>query len=233
MNEYFKEQEMKEAKRIERVLVYQRLLYIPAALLTMLLYGHILSYQTALIVAALLLISAFVYFFNSRCTTLQQQRLLGIIVLLMDTVVLSCMAVTVGSYGNIGSIVVMYLAVVEASIRFGLKGSLIMDIVSAIFIAGIWQYGSQEWGFTYTIQDYLVYVGIMCFISLMLGMVVRNAKHQRRTADKLVRDRALIEERHRMSNELHDGVLKSLQGLSLEAYALSKEAPDDIKEKTL
>ena len=166
------------------------------------------------------------------CLTLYRMEV-GIIVLLMDTTVLSCMAVTVGSYGNIGSIVVMYLAVVEASVRFGLKGSLVMDIISAIFIAGIWKYGAQEWGFTYTIQDYLVYVGIMCFISLMVGMVSRNAKHQRRTAEKLVRDRALIEERHRMSNELHDGVLKSLQGLSLEAYALSKDAPDDIKEKTL
>ncbi len=233
MNDYFKEQEIKEAKRIERVLVYQRSLYIPAALLTMFLYKHLLSLQTLLIVAALLLITAFVYFFNSRCTTIRQQHLLGAVVLLMDTVVLSCMAVTVGSYGNIGSIVVMYLAVVEASVRFGLKGSLIMDIVCAIFIAGIWKYGSLEWGFTYTLQDYLVYIGIMCFISLMVGMVARNAKHQRRTAEKLIRDRALIEERHRMSNELHDGVLKSLQGLSLEAYALSKDAPEDIKEKSL
>jgi signal transduction histidine kinase len=58
----------------------------------------------------------------------------------------------------------------------------------------------------------------------MIGMVVRESRKQRAYAEALSTEKTLLLERRRISNELHDTVLKSLQGLALEAHALNKNA---------
>jgi signal transduction histidine kinase len=111
-------------------------------------------------------------------------------------------------------------------VRFGLTGSL---LTGTFFIVGL----STAWILRVSLLDmsfdwaaYIFWVGLITLISIMIGMVVRESLKQRAYAESLSTEKTLLLERRRISNELHDTVLKSLQGLALEAHALSKNAKD-------
>ncbi|MDX9986734.1 MAG: histidine kinase, partial [Dehalococcoidales bacterium] len=75
--------------------------------------------------------------------------------------------------------------------------------------------------------NYLLLLGVMSFASRMVGMVAREGRKQRRYAVQLAAERTLLLERRRISSELHDSILKSLQGLSLEAYSMAQDHSEE------
>ncbi len=231
MIDLIEEQRLKEAKRIERVLSYQRWLYVPALLLTTLMYDRLFSIWTLFLLLSLVLTNVAVWFFSTRSDTYRKQLVLGWAVLIIDTIILIGLALFLLQVGNSFIIAAFFLIVTEASVRFGLKGSLIVDIICAAIIAFLYKVANDNFGVEISFADYMVNIGIMSFVSLMVGMSSRNSSKLRESLNQLARERALIEERHRMSNELHDSVLKSLQGLSLEAYAFGAGSDDEKIKK--
>lgn len=214
------DQELTEAKRLEKVLMFQRWLYIPAVLLAAFLYDWLYPPMVAVVLCILVLTNIAARTFYRRELSLHRQSLVSLVILTADVLAAFLMIILIVRQGHTAAFVIFAPIIVEAAIRFGLKGSLVADIVFAVVFWGIRQYGLTAWGISYPLADYVLTVGIMSFVSLMVGMVVRQWRHHRRHAEQLATERASLLERRRISNELHDSVLKSLEGLALEAQSL-------------
>lgn len=216
------EQQLREARRLERVLIILRWLYIPAILLAAWLYdwlGEPLIWYSAGGLAAVNLAAVF---FNRQGLNRRQQSVLGMVMLGADFSAGWGLIITGVSDQHTFIYTAFALIIVEAAMRFGLWGALVMDIVFGALMRLTWWFSSSQAGTAFSLADYLLILGVMSFVSLMVGMVAREWRQQRRWAETLAGERALLLERRRISAELHDSVLKSLQGLSMEAWALSQ-----------
>lgn len=233
MRDYLAKFDLPEAKRIERVLILQRWFYIPALIVAACLFDCLFTWPVWGGCIMLVVINLLASYGNSHITSVKSQLLLGFAVLFLDTVLVGWGSLYIAQTGSIVVVVAFFLIVAEAAVRFELRGSLIFDIISSVIILFINFYSQERWGVSLTISEYLLFIGVMGFVSLMIGMVARSARKQRQTATSLIQEKALINERHRVSNELHDSVLKSLQGLSMEAYALSQSDDTKVQEKAV
>ncbi|RJO61896.1 MAG: sensor histidine kinase [Dehalococcoidia bacterium] len=114
------------------------------------------------------------------------------------------------------------LVVIEGAVRFSLIGSLLTGAFFILGLSAAWIYRVSFLDMSFDLAAYVFWVGLITLISIMVGMVVRESRKQRAYAEALSTEKTLLLERRRISNELHDTVLKSLQGLALEAHALSR-----------
>jgi signal transduction histidine kinase len=217
------QQELSEAKRLETVFIFHRWLYIPGVLLVAWLYDLLNLPAIVFIAVGLCLFNILAYGANRMVKTFTWQSLLGYVFLAVDAVAAWCLIIACVQNHHEVAYIVYALVIVEAAVRFGLKGSLVMDIIFALGAYGIWMYSVSAWNAGFILADYILIVGIMSFVSLMVGMVAREWRKRRRYAEALVAERTLNLERRRIANELHDSVLKSLQGLALEAYAFGRD----------
>ena len=215
------QQELVEARRLERVFTFHRWLYIPAVLLTAWLYGWFGQPLVMLVIAGLAFANMVAHLANGRISTVRGQAALGAGLFAVDGLA-AWGLIILGMASSQGAIYIVFaLIIVEAAMRYGLWGSLATDIIFALGLYLLWLYMENP-GANFMPADYLVLVGVLSFVSLMVGMVAREWRKQRRYAEHLAAERALLLERRRISNELHDSVLKSLQGLALEAHALGR-----------
>ena len=60
----------------------------------------------------------------------------------------------------------------------------------------------------------------MLIIALSIGIPIHTGRKHRRESERLLKSVTLEQERSRISNELHDNVMKTLEGLALEAQVL-------------
>ena len=114
--------------------------------------------------------------------------------------------------------------IIEGAVRFGLAASLIME---GIFVAGLaWamQYRVWEYDLKFSMTGFTFWALFMFFVALSVGLVTEEARRERRRSANLVREHTLLEERNRIARDLHDTVLKTLQGLALEAHVLKRQA---------
>jgi len=216
------EQQFREARRLERVLIILRWLYIPAILLTAWLYGWMGEPLILVSAGGLAAVNLAAAFFNQRVITRRQQSLLGLVTLGADFMAGWGLIITGVADQHTFIYTAFALIIVEAAMRFGLWGALAMDIIFGAVMRLTWWFSSSQAGTAFSLADYLLILGVMSFVSLMVGMVAREWRQQRRWAEILAGERALLLERRRISAELHDSVLKSLQGLSMEAWAWSQ-----------
>ncbi len=218
------QQELDEARRLERVFIFHRWLYVPAVLLTAWLYGWLSQPLVMLASGGLAAANMAAHLINGRLGTLRAQAALGACLFAVDSLAAWALIILGMSNGQGAVYVVFALIIVEAATRYSLWGSLATDIVFALGLYLLWFAGPRNPGENFTAANYLVAVGVLSFVSLMVGMVAREWRKQRRFAEQLAADKASLLERRRISNELHDSVLKSLQGLALEAHALERDS---------
>ncbi|MCL2149648.1 MAG: histidine kinase [Dehalococcoidia bacterium] len=217
------DRELTEAKRLEKVLMFQRWLYVPAVLFAAFLYDWLYPPSIAAVVCLLILANIAARYFYRRDISPRQQSLLSLGLLAVDILAAFWVIILGIRHGHTALYIIFAPMIVEAAIRFGLKGSLIADVLFSLVFLGIRQYGMAFWDVPYPLADYILTVGVMSFVSLMVGMVVRQWRHHRHQAEQLAAERALLLERRRISNELHDSVLKSLEGLALETHAIRQQ----------
>ncbi len=217
---------LREIRRLERIFIYHRWLYIVAILLLAAVYRELPI--TAIIILSLFLgiCNIITWRIYRNLDTVKKQTTLSLCMLAADG--LASWGLMLLFLRDPTAIVyaVFALIVIEGAVRFGLTGSL---LTGTFFIVGL----STAWILRVSLLDmsfdwaaYIFWVGLITLISIMIGMVVRESLKQRAYAESLSTEKTLLLERRRISNELHDTVLKSLQGLALEAHALSKNAKD-------
>ncbi|MBT4510855.1 MAG: sensor histidine kinase [Chloroflexi bacterium] len=58
--------------------------------------------------------------------------------------------------------------------------------------------------------------------------MTEETRRERRRSERLIRERTLLDERHRIARDMHDTVLKTLHGLALESHALKKHMDSPV-----
>lgn len=221
------EQELGESKRLEKVLILQRWLYVPAVLLAGWLYSWPSLAGIIAIVVGLVIANIAGFYANKATTGMAAQRLLGFFMLSADFCAGWALIFILEPDKNLLFYIVFSLIIAEAAIRFELRGALVMDLLFSLgMLFGIYLPLSSQPG-SFPMANYLLLLGVMSFASLMVGMVAREWRKQRRYAVQLAAERTLLLERRRISSELHDSILKSLQGLSLEAYSMAQDHSEE------
>ncbi len=216
------EQRLREWKRLEWILLVIRWLYLPAIMIAF--FVDTISLTTILaLIAGIIVTNLVVLTLNSKIDNLRDQRRLGLAMLLADTVfVWGTILLFIGDYYS--SIYAAYVVVIiEAAIRYGMAGSL---IAFAAFAGGI----TVEWIYRYSFLDVGFSAGGFTFwiittllVSVMMGLLIEGLKNARKQSEMLATERVQLLERRRLSHELHDSVLKSLQGIALEAHVLGRK----------
>jgi signal transduction histidine kinase len=98
-----------------------------------------------------------------------------------------------------------------------------MGLVAVLGLAAAMVYRDRVYGLEFNPHGYAFWAVLSLLIALLVGLVTEETRREHRRSERLVRERTLMEERQRIARDLHDTVLKTLHGLSLEAHALKKQ----------
>lgn len=213
---------LREARRLERIYIYHRWLYVVAILLMAVVYRNLPVAAITALSLGLGTANIMAWYFSRRLDTVSGQAALSLSIFAVDALASSGLMFLFVREPSAIIYAIFALVVIEGAVRFSLIGSL---LTGAFFILGLstaWIYRVNSLGMSFDVAAYVFWVGLITLISIMVGMVVRESRKQRAYAEALSTERTLLLERRRISNELHDTVLKSLQGLALEAHALSR-----------
>jgi len=124
------------------------------------------------------------------------------------------------------------IVIIQAAVRFGLVGSMIMGFVFVVGLFGAMILRLLVYDVRFSTSGYAFWTILMMLIALAIGWIDRECQRERQINERLVKEGTLLAERHRIARDLHDTVLKTLQGLAMEAYVLrTRPLPPDAKEK--
>jgi signal transduction histidine kinase len=217
------ERSLKEMKNLEWIFIAIHCLGVPAAIAIGMLHTPA-SVTTLVVLAGLLAVwSLIAAFLNRRITTVNAQFRLGIVTQAVVSAFAWALIMQFVSGRETAAYAGFAIAIIEGAIRFGLVGSLIMEVVAALGLAIAMQYREWQYDLAFSIPGYIFWTVLLFFIALSVGLVTEETRRERRRSAKLVRERTLLEERHRIARDLHDTVLKTLHGLALQAHALKRK----------
>ena len=215
---------IREIRRIERIFIYHRWLYVVAVALIAFLYRPMPSVAIISLILWLSVSNVAAWYLSRRLDTVFRQTMLSLAMLIVDALASWVLMLLFIREPSAVTYAIFTLIIIEGAVRFSLLGSL---ICGAFFITGLsasWILRVQWLDMDFDFSAYIFWIGLITLISIMVGMAIREGRKQRAYAEVLAMERTRLLERRRISNELHDTVLKSLQGLALEAHALSKTA---------
>jgi signal transduction histidine kinase len=210
---------------VERIFIYHRWLYVVAILLMAAVYRNL---PLAAIIALSLGLGAaniITWYLYRRLDSVRKQTALSLSILSVDGLVSWGLMLLFIKEPSAIVYAIFGLVVIEGAVRFSLVGSLSAGGFFILGLSAAWIYRVYVLDMSFDVAAYVFWVGLVTLISIMVGMAVREGRKQRAYAEALSTERTLLLERRRISTELHDTVLKSLQGLALEAHALSR-APE-------
>lgn len=215
---------LREARRLERIFIYHRWFYIVAILLLAAVYRDLPLPAIAALSIGLGISNFLTWRIYRTLDTVKKQTALSLYMLAVDG--LASWGLMLLFIRDPAAIVyaIFALVVIEGAVRFGLTGSLLTGAFFIVGLSSAWILRIYLLEMNFDWAAYIFWVGLITLISIMVGMMVRESRKQRAYAEALSTEKTLLLERRRISNELHDTVLKSLQGLALEAHALSKDA---------
>jgi len=214
-----------ELKRLEWIFIAVRWVWVPIVFLMAWLHHPA---QTELMVA----LGGMLGFFNIiacvlniKIKTLGVQKWLGMAMLVIDTLLAwGVILVFVRDFYTAAYAGFVYI-ILEAAVRFGIIGSLTMALVFILGLYGAFLYREAAFGVRFSTSGYAFWTALMTIVSVAVGMIVHEGRRQRRQSELYLKENTLLSERHRIARDLHDTVLKTLQGLSLEARALGNKMP--------
>jgi signal transduction histidine kinase len=213
---------IREARRLERIFIYHRWLYVVAIILMAAVYRNLPLVPIIALSAALAVANIIAWYYYRRLDSLEKQIRLSLGVLTVDGLVSWGLMLLFIREPSAIVYAIFALVVIEGAVRFSLAGSLLTGAFFIIGLSGAWIYRVSVLGMSFDVAAYVFWVGLVTLVSIMIGMSLREGRKQRSYAEALSTEKTLLLERRRISNELHDTVLKSLQGLALEAHALAR-----------
>jgi len=213
---------LREIRRIERIFVYHRWLYVVAIVLMAVVYRRLPLWAIIALALGLSAANIAAWYFSRRIETLRGQTAFSLGILAADGLASWGLMLLFIQEPSAIVYAIFTLIVIEGAVRFGLIGSLLTGGFFIVGLSAAWIYRVNLLDMSFDLPAYVFWVGLITLISIMIGMVVRESRKQRAYAESLSTERTLLLERRRISNELHDTVLKSLQGLALEAHTLGR-----------
>ncbi len=211
-----------EMKRLEWIFIAVRWLWVPLLFIMAWLYHPEQAAMMRVSGGLLAFCNTLASLFNIKIETPHSQRALGISMFIVDTLLAwGIISLFVRDLYTAAYASFIYV-VLEAAIRFGLVGSLSMIAVFALGLYGTYEYRLVVFGLHFNTSGYAFWTTLMSIVAISVGVIVHEGRRQRWQSEKYLKESTLLSERNRIARELHDTVLKTLQGLSLEARALEK-----------
>jgi signal transduction histidine kinase len=226
------ERSLKEMKNLEWIFIAVHSLGVPAAIPMGMMHGPV-SVATVVLFAILLAVwSAIAAYLNHSITTVNGQVRLAVATQAIIAVFAWAFIFQFISGRETAAYAGFAIVVIEAAMRFGLMGSLVMEAVFCSGLAVAMLYREWEYDLTFSTPGYVFWTVLMFFVALSVGLVTEETRRERRRSARLVRERTLLEERQRIARDLHDTSLKTLHGLALEAHALRRQltSPEAVKK---
>jgi signal transduction histidine kinase len=209
-----------ETKRLEWIFIIVRWLWVPIVFLLAWLHHPAQANMMLILGGAVAVINAAACVFNLRIKQPHPQQALGMVMLILDTLLAwGIILVFVRDFYTAAYAGFVYI-ILEAAIRFGLAGSLSMAGFFMLALYSAFLYREVAFDVRFSVSGYVFWVVLMAIVAVAAGTIVHEGKRQRALSERRLRENTLLTERHRIARELHDTVLKTLQGLSLEARAL-------------
>jgi len=214
-----------ELKRLEWIFIAVRWVWVPIVFLMAWLHHPA---ETELMIAlggVLGLANIVACLLNIKIKTPDAQKWLGMAMLVIDTLLAwGVILVFVRDFYTAAYAGFVYI-ILEAAVRFGIIGSLTMALVFILGLYGAFLYREAVFDVRFSTSGYAFWTALMTIVSVTVGMIVHEGRRQRRQSEIYLKENTLLTERHRIARDLHDTVLKTLQGLSLEARALGNKMP--------
>lgn len=120
------------------------------------------------------------------------------------------------------------IVIIESAVRFSFAGSLVMGIVAAVGQTIAMLYRDWEYDISFDLSGYLVWISLFVVIAVSVGLATEETRRVRHRNEQLAKERSKLEERHSIAHDMYDKVLRTLQGLALEAYALKKQSDSPV-----
>jgi signal transduction histidine kinase len=215
---------IREIRRVERIFIYHRWLYAVAVALIAFLYRPTPLIAVVGLILWLCITNVAAWYLSQRLGTVFRQTMLSLGMLLVDALASWVLMLLFISQPAAVIYAIFTLIIIEGAVRFSFIGSLMCGVFFIMGLSAAWILRVVWLDMDFDYQAYVFWVGLVTLMSIMVGMAIREGRKQRAYAESLAMERTRLLERRRISNELHDTVLKSLQGLALEAHTLSKTA---------
>jgi len=228
-------QHLRELKRLEWIFIGARWVWVPVIFLMNWLHLPHSPPRSSLMVAMGITLAAcniIACLLNVTIKTPRAQRALGFAMLAVDTLLAwGIILVFVRDFYTAAYAVFMYV-ILQAALRYGFGGSLAMALVFILGLYGAFLYREAAFEVRFSYSGYAFWTVLMTVVAVAVGIIVNEGRRQRRQSEIYLRENTLLAERHRIARDLHDTVLKTLQGLSLEARALGNRAdsPSAVKD---
>jgi signal transduction histidine kinase len=222
-----------ELKRLEWIFIGVRWLWVPIIIVLALLHRPPRMDLMIIMGGVLGVINIFTHVLNARFKTVELQKVLGVSMLVVDTLMAwGIILFFVRDFYTAAYASFVYI-IIEAAIRFGLIGSIVMVVIFILGLYGAYMYRSAAFDIRFSFSGFIFWTVLMIIVAVVVGAIVNEGKRQRTLSQSRLRENVLLAERNRIARELHDTVLKTLHGLSLEARALagrSAETSPSVKE---
>jgi len=214
-----------ELKRLEWIFIAVRWIWVPIVFLMAWLHHPAQADMMIALGVALGFCNIVACLLNIRIKKPSAQRALGMAMLAIDTLLAwGIILVFIRDFYTAAYAGFVYI-ILEAAVRFGITGSLSMALVFILGLYGAFLYREAAFGVRFSTSGYAFWTALMTIVSVAVGMIVHEGRRQRRQSELYLKENTLLSERHRIARDLHDTVLKTLQGLSLEARTLGNKMP--------
>jgi signal transduction histidine kinase len=216
------EQYLLEMKRLEWIFISARWLWVPVVFLMAWLHEPISETAMCWMGMGLGFFNVITCLSNVKIKDVASQRALGVISLILDVLfALGFIFLFAHEFYTAVYAIFVYI-IIEASVRYGLTGSLSSALLFAIGLYGAYTYRDIVFGVRFSNSGYAFWTVLMFIVAISVGAIVSEGKRQRRQSEYYLKENTLHSERQRIARDMHDTVLKTLQGLSFEARALGK-----------
>ncbi|ADJ26774.1 integral membrane sensor signal transduction histidine kinase [Dehalogenimonas lykanthroporepellens BL-DC-9] len=215
-----------EMKRLEWLFIGARWLWVPALFLLAGMHEPSPNYAIIGIGLGLAIVNGAAMVINRNLATHEDYRKLGVASLTVDTFTAWALILLFVSDFYTAAYAGFLFVVIEGTIRYGLKGSLIMTGVFAVGLLGAYAFRDAVYDVRFSYSGYTFWTLLIFLIALPVGFIVDEGRRQRRRSESYLKDKTLLEERQRIARDMHDNVLKTLHGLALETKVLERKLGD-------
>jgi signal transduction histidine kinase len=214
------ERYLREMKRLEWIFIIVRWLWVPIIFLMAWLHHPEQASLMMILGGVLGLVNSLVCLFNIRIKTPRWQQLLGTGILAFDTLLAWGIILLFARDFYTAAYAGFVYIIIEAAIRFGPTGSLSMAGFFVLALYGAFRYREAVFDVRFSVSGYVFWTILIAIVAMVVGAIVHEGKRQRALSERQLQENTLLAERQRIAREMHDTVLKTLSGLSLEARAL-------------
>lgn len=215
-----------EMKRLEWIFIGARWLWVPAIFLLAEMHELTPNSVIVWIGSGLAVANIAIMVINRKVVSPDALQKLGIISLIIDASVAWGLILLFAGDFYTAAYAGFLFVVIEGTIRYGFRGSIIMSAVFAAGLLGAFIFRDIVHSVRFSYTGYIFWTLLVLLIALPVGFIVDEGRKQRRRSESYLKEMTLLEERQRIARDMHDNVLKTLHGLALETKVLERKLGD-------